>query len=86
MIGASNSAAKAALDCYRHGAEVTLVVRGPVLSDKIKYWIKPDLENRIKEGSIKAYFNTTVTRLPRRSTLNTPDGTRHDRRTSGCWR
>lgn len=60
VIGARNSAAKAALDCYRHGAEVTLVVRGPVLSDKIKYWIKPDLENRIKEGSIRALFNASV--------------------------
>ena len=47
VIGARNSAAKAALDCYRHGADVTLVVRTPALSDKIKYWIKPDLENRI---------------------------------------
>jgi thioredoxin reductase (NADPH) len=60
IIGAKNSAAKAALDCHRHGAEVTLVVRAPALSDKIKYWIKPDLENRIKEGSIRAYFDTTV--------------------------
>lgn len=60
IVGARNSAAKAALDCYRHGAEVTLIVRGPVLSDKIKYWIKPDLENRIKEGSIRAHFSTTV--------------------------
>jgi thioredoxin reductase (NADPH) len=60
VLGARNSAAKAALDCYRHGAEVTLLVRGSVLSEKIKYWIKPDLENRIKEGSIRAYFDTTV--------------------------
>jgi len=60
IIGAKNSAAKAALDCHRHGAEVTLVVRAPALSDKIKYWIKPDLENRIKEGSIRACFNTSV--------------------------
>ena len=75
MIGARNSAAKAALDCYRHGAEVTLIVRGPVLSDKIKYWIKPDLENRIKEGSIKAFFNTTVEAIDEASlTLRTPDG------------
>jgi thioredoxin reductase (NADPH) len=74
VIGARNSAAKAALDCYRHGAEVTLIVRGPVLSDKIKYWIKPDLENRIKEGSIKALFNTTVTAIQESSlTLQTPD-------------
>ena len=56
VIGARNSAAKAALDCYRHGAEVTLVVRSAELSDKVKYWIKPDLENRIKEGSIRAYL------------------------------
>jgi thioredoxin reductase (NADPH) len=75
VIGARNSAAKAALDCYRHGAEVTLVVRGPVLSDKIKYWIKPDLENRIKEGSIKAFFNTQVVSIGESSlTLRTPEG------------
>ena len=60
VIGAKNSAAKAALDCYRHGAEVTLVVRGTALSDKVKYWIRPDLENRIAEGSIRAFFETTV--------------------------
>lgn len=60
VIGAKNSAAKAALDCYRHGAEVTLVVRAATLPDSIKYWIKPDLENRIKEGSIKAFFGTSV--------------------------
>ncbi len=60
VIGARNSAAKAALDCYRHGAAVTLIVRSAALSEKIKYWIKPDLENRIKDGSIRAYFNTAV--------------------------
>jgi thioredoxin reductase (NADPH) len=75
VIGARNSAAKAALDCYRHGAEVTLIVRGSVLSDKIKYWIKPDLENRIKEGSIKAFFNTTVEAIGDASLdLQTPEG------------
>ena len=87
VIGARNSAAKAALDCYRHGSEVTLIVRGPVLSDKIKYWIKPDLENRIKEGSIKAYFNTTGRR---RSTRTRSPCARPRARstspTSGCWR
>jgi thioredoxin reductase (NADPH) len=60
VIGARNSAAKAALDCYRHGAEVTLIVRSPAISDSVKYWIRPDLENRIKEGSIRALFSTTV--------------------------
>ncbi len=77
IIGAKNSAAKAALDCYRHGAQVTLIVRSDVLSDKIKYWIKPDLENRIKEGSIKALFNTAVQEIRESSILvSTPDGTR----------
>ena len=75
VIGARNSAAKAALDCYRHGADVTLIVRGAALSDKVKYWIKPDLENRIKEGSIKAFFNTTVEAIHESSLkLRTPEG------------
>lgn len=60
VIGAKNSAAIAALELFRHGAKVTLVHRGDKLSEKIKYWILPDIENRIKEGSITAYFNTTV--------------------------
>lgn len=68
VIGAKNSAAKAALDGHRHGAEVTLIVRGPALSDSVKYWIRPDLENRIKEGSIRAHFNTVVQEI-RPSTL-----------------
>ena len=73
VIGARNSAAKAALDCYRHGAEVTLVVRSPALSEKIKYWIRPDLENRIAEGSIRAYFNTAVEEIRESSVvLRTP--------------
>jgi thioredoxin reductase (NADPH) len=77
VIGARNSAAKAALDCYRHGAEVTLIVRSDVLSDKIKYWIRPDLENRIKEGSIRTFFSTAVEEI-RESTivLRTPEGVR----------
>jgi thioredoxin reductase (NADPH) len=76
VIGAKNSAAKAALDCYRHGADVTLIVRSATLSDKIKYWIRPDLENRIKEGSIRALFNTVVEEIREASLLlRTPDGT-----------
>jgi thioredoxin reductase (NADPH) len=75
VIGARNSAAKAALDCYRHGAEVTLIVRSPALSNKIKYWIKPDLENRIKEGSIRAYFNASVESITESSiSIRTPAG------------
>jgi thioredoxin reductase (NADPH) len=77
VIGARNSAAKAALDCYRHGAEVTLIVRSATLSDKIKYWIKPDLENRIKEGSIRAYFGSSVEQICHSSiVVRTPDGLR----------
>lgn len=60
VIGARNSAAKAALDCSRHGARVTLLVRGTELSNRIKYWIRPDLENRIKQGAITARFETVV--------------------------
>jgi thioredoxin reductase (NADPH) len=60
VVGAKNSAAKAALDCFRHGAQVTMIVRPPTLSTSIKYWIRPDLENRIREGSIKALFETSV--------------------------
>ena len=75
VIGARNSAAKAALDCYRHGARVTLIVRSPTLSDKIKYWIRPDLENRIKEGSIRALFNAAVQEIRETSVVvGTPDG------------
>ena len=75
VIGAKNSAAKAALECYRHGAHVTLIVRGPALSDSIKYWIKPDLENRIKEGAITVFFNTTVEAITEEALhLRTPEG------------
>ena len=69
VIGARNSAAKAALECYRHGASVTLVVRSATLSDKVKYWIRPDIENRIKDGSIRAYFNTSVAEIRKTSML-----------------
>jgi thioredoxin reductase (NADPH) len=75
VVGAKNSAAKAALDCYRHGADVTLIVRGPSVSSKVKYWIKPDLENRIAEGSIRALFNSTITEIRHDTVVvNTPDG------------
>lgn len=75
VIGAKNSAAKAALDCYRHGADVTLIVRRSALSDSIKYWIRPDLENRIKEGSIRPYFDTSVEEIRDGSLrLRTPEG------------
>jgi thioredoxin reductase (NADPH) len=83
IIGAKNSAAKAALDCYRHGAEVTMIVRSAALSEKIKYWIKPDLENRLKDGSIRAFFNTAVREIEASAlVLQTPDG---ERRIDNDW-
>ncbi|WP_350292963.1 YpdA family putative bacillithiol disulfide reductase [uncultured Croceitalea sp.] len=60
IVGASNSAIDAALECYRKGAEVTLIIRGPEVGQRVKYWVRPDIINRIKEGSIKAYYNATV--------------------------
>jgi thioredoxin reductase (NADPH) len=75
IIGGKNSAAIAALQCHRRGARVTLVYRGPEISPKVKYWIRPDLVNRIAEGSITAHFNAQVTAI-REDTLDihTPDG------------
>ncbi|WP_428331409.1 YpdA family putative bacillithiol disulfide reductase [Mucilaginibacter sp.] len=58
VVGSSNSAIDVALETYRKGAEVTLVIRGDEVSDRVKYWVRPDIINRIKEGSIKAYFNS----------------------------
>ncbi|MBQ0147461.1 MAG: NAD(P)-binding domain-containing protein, partial [Flavobacteriaceae bacterium] len=63
VIGANNSAVDAALECYRKGANVTLIVRGSEFTSRLKYWVKPDIENRIKEGAIKAYFNSTVEKI-----------------------
>ena len=60
VVGGRNSASEAALDLYRHGARVTLVVRGEAISDRVKYWIKPDLENRIRAGAIRAHFRARV--------------------------
>jgi thioredoxin reductase (NADPH) len=60
VVGGKNSAAEAALDLYRHGARVTMVIRAAALSERVKYWIKPDLENRIKAGAIRARFQSRV--------------------------
>jgi len=60
VIGGANSAAVTSLDLYRHGAEVTIIHREPELSRHIKYWIRPDIENRIKEKSIRAFFSSHV--------------------------
>jgi thioredoxin reductase (NADPH) len=75
VIGAKNSSAKAALQMTRAGARVTLIVRGPEISDSVKYWIRPDLVNRIAEGRITAHFNTTVTAITSAAIeVLTPDG------------
>ncbi len=77
VVGGKNSASEAALDLYRHGARVTLVVRGAAISDRVKYWIKPDLENRIKAGSIAAWFDSRVVEIESHAVrLETPAGER----------
>jgi putative YpdA family bacillithiol system oxidoreductase len=75
VVGASNSAVDAALELWRKGAEVTMVIRGASIGERVKYWVKPDIENRIKEGSITAYFNSRVTEIqPKEVILDTPEG------------
>lgn len=75
IIGAKNSAAIAALELWRRGARVTLVHRGPGIHQNVKYWIKPDIENRIKNREVAAYFNSSVQEiLPESVRIKTPDG------------
>ncbi len=75
VIGANNSAVDAALETWHKGAEVTMVIRSGEIGERVKYWIKPDIENRIKEGSIKTYFNSTVAEIREHEVdINTPDG------------
>lgn len=75
VVGAANSAVDVALETFRKGADVTMVVREPAILDTVKYWVKPDIENRIKEGSIKSYFNSHVLKItPATVEIRTPDG------------
>jgi thioredoxin reductase (NADPH) len=75
VVGAKNSAAIAALELWRHGARVTLVHRGAGISPNVKYWIKPDIENRIKNNEITAYFDTSIREItPDTIRLDTPQG------------
>lgn len=69
LVGGGNSAAEVALELWRHGAEVTLVVRDATLKPTVKYWVKPDVENRIAEGSIAALFDATVERFDEREVV-----------------
>jgi thioredoxin reductase (NADPH) len=74
VIGAMNSGVDAALETWRKGAEVTMVIRGPEIGERVKYWVRPDILNRIKEGSIKAYFNSTVKEIREKEVdIQTPD-------------
>ena len=75
VVGSSNSAIDVALETYRKGAEVTLVIRGNEVSDRVKYWVRPDIINRIKEGSIKAYFKSHLIAIrEHEADIETPEG------------
>lgn len=75
VIGAANSAVDVALETWRKGARVTMVVREATIRESVKYWVKPDIENRIKEGSIMAYFNSEVKSIDETTiTITTPEG------------
>ena len=63
VVGASNSAVDAALEIYRKGGKVNMVIRGKAIGERVKYWVKPDIENRIAEGSITAHFNSNITEI-----------------------
>lgn len=77
VIGAGNSAVDVALETYRSHANVTLAVRGSQIKETVKYWVKPDIENRIKNNEIDSYFNTEVKEIkPKEVVLETPDGTK----------
>lgn len=75
IVGAGNSAVDAALETYRTGANVTMAIRGDGIKETVKYWVKPDIENRIKKNEIKAYFNTEVVEFREKEVvLDTPQG------------
>ncbi len=75
VIGANNSAVDAAMETWRKGAEVTMVIREDGIGERVKYWVKPDIENRIKEGSITAYFQSNVKEIRENEVLiQTPAG------------
>ncbi len=75
VVGANNSSVDAALETWRKGARVTMVVRGDEIGRRVKYWVKPDIENRIKEGEIRAFFNSEILEIrPDSVLLRTPEG------------
>ncbi|MGB8316690.1 MAG: YpdA family putative bacillithiol disulfide reductase [Ignavibacteriaceae bacterium] len=75
VVGAANSAVDVALETYRRGSEVTMVIRENEIKESVKYWVRPDIVNRIKEGSIKAYFNSNLVEIRENEIdIQTPDG------------
>ncbi|MGC4038051.1 MAG: YpdA family putative bacillithiol disulfide reductase [Chitinophagaceae bacterium] len=75
VVGAQNSAVDAALETWRKGAEVTMVIRKDEIGARVKYWVRPDIVNRIQEGSIKAYYNSTIEAIREHEVdIHTPDG------------
>ncbi len=75
VVGASNSAIDAALECWRKGSEVSLIIRGPEVGRRVKYWVRPDIINRIAEGSIKPYYNSRVKEiLEDKIIIESPEG------------
>ncbi|WP_409416789.1 YpdA family putative bacillithiol disulfide reductase [Flavobacterium sp. PS2] len=75
VVGANNSSVDAALECWRKGANVTMVIRKSEINNRVKYWVKPDIENRIAEGSIKAYFESNITEIRENEVeIDTPNG------------
>ena len=75
VVGANNSSVDAALECWRKGADVTMVIRKGEIHHRVKYWVKPDIENRIAEGSIKAYFHSNLKSIHEKTvTISTPEG------------
>lgn len=75
VIGGGNSAVDVALETWRKGAEVTMVVMKPEIDQTVKYWVLPDIENRIKEGSIKGYYNSSIKEIKEKEVvINTPEG------------
>ncbi|MGE4513287.1 MAG: YpdA family putative bacillithiol disulfide reductase [Chryseobacterium sp.] len=69
VVGSSNSAVDAALETYRKGAEVTMIIRHSEISKSVKYWVKPDIENRISEGSITAHFNSELIEIKEKTVI-----------------
>jgi thioredoxin reductase (NADPH) len=75
VVGANNSAVDASLESFRKGAEVTMVIKGPEIGKRVKYWVRPDIVNRIEEGSIKAYFNSDLIAIREKEVdIQTPEG------------